>query len=715
MKKLLLVPLFFIGLTAIAQDLQSFIDGPATDNRKADSLLTLGRRYHFRFKTDSAILIFQKGIPFALKTGNSLLKISYYIDLARTYRLKGNPTLSLETIRKARPFLDPSVPELNKAIYHLRTAQFFSDLNQSDSSLYYYDIAEKLYSRVAPYENWVVYEGISNLFSKSFVWDKAEQYLLRGYAITKPTGKRTDHGTILFLLANFYVNRNNAERFAAIANEYDSLMQDGGKNIARDPVHNMLFLDWSKHSFEDRVAFIEKTKKVNLADGYHEGVSASNYYLSVIYEEAKDYEKALALLKENEKKYIPANNIYLQFINQQHVLRIQKKAGLDKEALLTSETLLVLSNKLSDQAGKELALNLEKKYETEKKQKEIALLTSQHELSRLQLQTEMEKREALQRENQLKEDKLAKELLLRHALERENALSDSSLAKELRLNEALAREGLLQVSELKKEKLLTASLSRENGFKQESIIASRKNKKILWAGIGLLAMAGGIILWQFGRQLKKNKIIRQQADEMEVLNREIHHRVKNNLQVISSLLDIQSQTLKDAEAAEVIRESRQRVQSMAFIHQNLYQSNTVQEIEINNYINNLAGHLFQSYNIRKDRIRFTTDIDKLNLHTDTVIPLGMILNELISNSLKYAFNDLEEGEIMVAMKQKENELLLQVKDNGKGLPAGFDISKLQSFGFKVIRAFAQKLKAKLHIDGSHGTNVELTISKFKTI
>lgn len=246
----------------------------------------------------------------------------------------------------------------------------------------------------------------------------------------------------------------------------------------------MLFLDWSKHSFEDRVAFIEKTKKVNLADGYHEGVSASNYYLSVIYEEAKDYEKALALLKENEKKYIPANNIYLQFINQQHVLRIQKKAGLDKEALLTSETLLVLSNKLSDQAGKELALNLEKKYETEKKQKEIALLTSQHELSGLQLQTEMEKREALQRENQLKEDKLAKELLLRHALERENALSDSSLAKELRLNEALAREGLLQVSELKKETCSPLPYPEKTALSRKVLLHPGKTKKYSGQGLG---------------------------------------------------------------------------------------------------------------------------------------------------------------------------------------------------------------------------------------
>jgi two-component sensor histidine kinase len=358
---------------------------------------------------------------------------------------------------------------------------------------------------------------------------------------------------------------------------------------------------------------------------------------------------------------------------------------------------------------------METRFKTEQKEKEIALLTSQHQLSRLQLKTETEKREALQRENMLKGEKLAKELLLRQALERENSLIDSSLAKEQRLNEALGRASSLKESELKKEKQLTSALSRENELKQTSINQDKKNKQTLWGGIIMLSLSGAIILWQFNRQVKKNRIIKKQAEEMEVLNREIHHRVKNNLQVISSLLDIQSQTMKDEEAAEVIKESRQRVQSMAFIHQNLYQSNSVQEIELKNYINTLADHLFQSYNIRKDKIRFTTDIDNISLHSDTVIPLGMILNELISNSLKYAFKDLENGEIKVTMKQKENELLLQVKDNGKGLPAGFDISKLHSFGFKVIKAFAQKLKAKLLIDGSQGTDVQLIISKFKTI
>ena len=130
------------------------------------------------------------------------------------------------------------------------------------------------------------------------------------------------------------------------------------------------------------------------------------------------------------------------------------------------------------------------------------------------------------------------------------------------------------------------------------------------------------------------------------------------------MLDLQSQTLQDDQATAIVKEGIQRVQSMAFIHQNLYQGHSVNSVNMNEYIRMLSNHLFQTYNIRRDKIRLHTSIEELNLHTDTAIPLGMILNELISNSLKYAFTGREEGAILVSMKRSDNELLLQVKDNG---------------------------------------------------
>ncbi|HAO46303.1 MAG TPA: histidine kinase dimerization/phosphoacceptor domain -containing protein [Ferruginibacter sp.] len=317
--------------------------------------------------------------------------------------------------------------------------------------------------------------------------------------------------------------------------------------------------------------------------------------------------------------------------------------------------------------------------------------------------------------NKLKEQELSKEELKRMALLRENILKDSSLASQRLLMAALETESNLRNSQLSKEKELSLSLSRENNLKQQLLNDERRNKNMLWAGLALMTLLGGIIFFQFKKQQKKNAIINKQSSELEVLNKEIHHRVKNNLQVISSMLDLQSQSLNDERATALIKEAIQRVQSMAFIHQNLYQGNVVNSVNMNEYIRMLSNHLFQTYNIRTDKIRLHTSIEDMNLHTDTAIPLGMILNELISNALKYAFREKDSGDIWVTLKKQNNEMLLEVKDNGIGLKAGFDPDNSGSFGYEIIKAFAQKMKARMNIDGSDGTDVQLIISRFKTI
>lgn len=316
--------------------------------------------------------------------------------------------------------------------------------------------------------------------------------------------------------------------------------------------------------------------------------------------------------------------------------------------------------------------------------------------------------------NKLKEEQLSKEELKQLALLRENILKDSSLASQRLLMNALETESNLRNDQLKKEKELSLSLTRENRLKQKMLNDERKNKRTLWLGLGALALLGIIIFSQYKKQKKKNRIIHKQSEELEVLNKEIHHRVKNNLQVISSMLDLQSQSLNDDKATTIIKEGIQRVQSMAFIHQNLYQGNTVNSVNMNEYIQMLSNHLFQTYNIRTDRIHLHTQIENLNLHTDTAIPLGMILNELISNSLKYAFTNKSGGDIWVIMKKNNSELLLQVRDNGGGLPASFDPDSTTSFGYEIIKAFLQKMKARMNIERTDGTDVQIIISKFKT-
>lgn len=715
MKRLLLFTLTFNFLAATGQDIDSYLTSSARDKTKADSIFSLARKNFRKGRFDSVEYWLDKGHQYAIKSGNDEVISRYFVERGNMFYMQGKFREGINILSNAKQYLAGTDSyDLHNSAF-LITGNCYNSIQKKDSALYYYLLCEKYNNEKFPYRNWLVYSLIGELFSHTDDNQQAEKYFQKAYELTVKKEGKPDHGYLLTQFANFYLGWNRPEEFGKKLSEYNELMNERKKLNGAEPTHNLMFLSWTSNNLDNKVSFMKSVKEASLKSGHYLQAILANGYIIIFYEKNKQYEEALKFAEENETLSSKAGVLYNEYVSIKIKYDLLKKLDRTAEANKIADKLFVIKDSLLARQRRETLYEMETRYKTEQKEKEIALLTSQHELSRMQLKSETEKREALQRENLLKEEKLLKEHLLRQALERENILVDSSLVQQQRLNLVLDQQADLKESELQKEKLLTSALSRENNLKQDSINKDKKNKQILWGSIGLLTLAGGIILWQFSRQVKKNRIIRNQAEEMEVLNREIHHRVKNNLQVISSLLDIQSQSLKDEEAAEVIKESRQRVQSMAFIHQNLYQSNTVQEIEINNYINTLAEHLFQSYNVRKDKIRFITDIDKISLHSDTVVPLGMILNELISNSLKYAFKDLEEGEIKVAMKRKESELLLQVKDNGKGLPAGFDISNLQSFGFKVIRAFAQKLKAKLHIDGSHGTNVELVISKFKTI
>ncbi len=211
---------------------------------------------------------------------------------------------------------------------------------------------------------------------------------------------------------------------------------------------------------------------------------------------------------------------------------------------------------------------------------------------------------------------------------------------------------------------------------------------------------------------QKNSIITSALREKDILLREIHHRVKNNLQVISSLLSLQTRYTDDPNIALAIKSGKDRVKSMTLIHQNLYQRENLTGIDVDSYFDKLVKSLFHSYNISKDRIHLETDIASLNLDVDTAVPLGLIANELITNALKYAFPNQQEGLISVKLEEKEGKLIFSVKDNGTGFQKP-DTPKTDGFGLELVDAFKAKLDAEVKICSDNGTMVELIINDFK--
>ncbi|MEQ9482947.1 two-component regulator propeller domain-containing protein [Coleofasciculus sp. F4-SAH-05] len=195
--------------------------------------------------------------------------------------------------------------------------------------------------------------------------------------------------------------------------------------------------------------------------------------------------------------------------------------------------------------------------------------------------------------------------------------------------------------------------------------------------------------------------------EKIVLLQEVHHRVKNNLQIISSLLDLQSQRLTDPQVLDVFQQSENRVKSMALVHNQLYQSTSLEKIDFADYVETLASYLFQSYGVNRsliNLIKLQIDVEPISLNLDTAIPCGLLLNELLSNALKYAFPESRPGVITIKLTSEcDRRLTLTVQDNGIGLPEGFEPENPKTLGFQLIQALSEQLEGELDITQDQGT------------
>lgn len=714
MKRLIILLLLVAQQASQAQSVDALVSGLTGDKKKADTLFFFARRCFMTAKFDSALALLDKGLPFAERTNDPELIAKYYMEVASANSFKGNRRHALDIIKKAAPWLTRTTSYDLHHKYLLMTGIFYKALPKNDSALYFYQQCEKMNNRENPYRNWLVYVEMALVFQYSEAFEESEKYYRQAYALTKSKGEPKDHGVVLNHFADMYYSWGKPAEFARVMNEFHDLAKDIKKDYSKDPVHSMLFIDWSTAPLDQKVQFMTRVRDDLQKNGFLMNAALANNYIAGFYEQKQQYEEALKYIVANRELIILETDINNLYINTKIHYRLLKKAGRHAEAVTVADRMFALKDSIIKIQQRSLSMEMDAKYQTEKKEKEIALLNSQNELNKLQLLREIEKGEGLQRENNLKEEKLYKELQLRLALERENILVDSSLAQQERLVLAAEREKELKSSELEKEKQLSGLLAIENELKQKLLNDDKKQARMQWAGIGLLVLTGSIILWQYRRQLKKNSIIEKQREDLKVLNREIHHRVKNNLQVISSLLDLQSQTMEDSKTAEKFQEGSQRVQSMAFIHQNLYQGENIDSIDIQEYVRMLTDNLMQSYNADTNRIHLSTHVEPIKLHSDSVIPIGMIINELVVNSLKYAFPGMASGEIQVVLKKAGEKILLQVKDNGVGMPPDIDIAAVHSFGYKIIKAFTQKLKANLTINNHHGTDVQLLISKYRT-
>ncbi|MCW7073577.1 MAG: PAS domain S-box protein [Methanophagales archaeon] len=244
--------------------------------------------------------------------------------------------------------------------------------------------------------------------------------------------------------------------------------------------------------------------------------------------------------------------------------------------------------------------------------------------------------------------------------------------------------------------------------KDGNVLTALWNSANIYAGDGttiIATIAQGTDITEIRRSEEQ---IKASLRDKEALLKEVHHRVKNNLQVISSLLNLQLGYIKDKQVIEIFRESQNRVKLMALIHEKLYQSEDLTVIDFGEYIRELAAYIYYSYRANSSIVALKINAGSVLLDINTAISCGLIINELVSNSLKYAFTECKEGEIYIELHSDNNMYTLIFSDNGVGFPDDLDFRSTETLGLQLVITLIKQLKGTIEINRSGGTRFKIT-------
>lgn len=211
---------------------------------------------------------------------------------------------------------------------------------------------------------------------------------------------------------------------------------------------------------------------------------------------------------------------------------------------------------------------------------------------------------------------------------------------------------------------------------------------------------------------KADKEIKQSLHDKKVLLREIHHRVKNNMQIISSLLNLQLNYVKDEKAVNVLKESQGRIKSMAMVHEKLYQSPSLTKIDLKDYVESLVSNIFFTYGTSTNHIISEVDVENIEIGIDTAIPCGLIINELVTNSVKHAFPE-NNGKVKVKITSHHDDIQLVISDDGIGLPENLDYEKTESLGLKLVKSLVDQIDGHMTLVTNAGTTIKINFQEIK--
>ena len=644
-------------------------------DERIDHFLNLASKY-FSISYDSATIVYKDMIEFGKSIDEPYMVGIGYNAIGELLRLKGKH-------RQAIPYFKASDNSHSSDKFPNSKAQnlgviagcYFA-LNQLDSATYYVD------------------QSISLLHEKGDTSHFTNPHLIKGTILTK----QEKHFSALdqFLKAEEYASSailplRKADVYSKIANTYN-LLKDYKKSI--DYVDRAL-------EITERGNYANTTSVLNI----NKGLYLSN--LGRTQEALLSYQKGLPHL-EKKKTYPKLFNAYTRlaylFLNEKNT----QEAG---SYIRKAENVLNHLEQVDSRQSLEL---LNGKYLTATGR----LQEGERVLKNLQLEVENgENKRRLSNIFSALQNNLSKQKKWEAALNYAERYRETRNALETSEQQKLVYDldGKYQ-SDLKSTQI--AQLSQENII--TSLELKQKNNLLWFSILGLLLslIAGAGFYKAFKTKTRSNELLSEKNDQLstalsanKMLVKEIHHRVKNNLQFVSSLLSLQSRYEKDQGVLKAINSGKYRVQSLSLLHKNLYVNEDLNSINIKKYFDDLIDNITNGYAQSNKDIQITSDIADIELDLDTVIPLGLISNELITNAYKHAFKNKEEGKLHLRIIENGNEIILSVKDNGHGLPFTELPERSASMGMQLINMFVKKLDGKITIANQNGSEINLTFKK----
>ena len=370
-KTILLLLLFMTYLSGKPQDMNRIINASLTDQQKTDSIFKYARKYFQRAKFDSAAIWLEAGMPLALRTQNDTLISMYYVEKGNLAVMQAQTIPALTYLWNAKTWLDKTFHYHNLNSCFILLAKCHAKLNDTDSALFYFRKSEDLSSMHNSYRRWLTYVEMGAFFASADNFTEAGKYYEKAYQITKEKRIRRDHGLTMYNLSNFYYKRNKPEKFALLLNEQQEFIKAASKDFTKDPVHSFLYIDWDKETkLETKVEFLKNVRNKLLTESFIVNGSLVNEEIAALYEKEGRFDEALKYIEENIPLSAKESNSSDLYIYSKIAYRLLKKTGRIKEAGEMADRLFALKDSITSKQNIELAMNLDTKYQAEKKEKE---------------------------------------------------------------------------------------------------------------------------------------------------------------------------------------------------------------------------------------------------------------------------------------------------------------------------------------------------------